>query len=102
MVNQRLPPALKHAGYSALDVLPGENRAAFEKLREGLIGELGPVGPSEEDVVVTIARLLWRKARAFSGLTESVGFSLSGICDSTFVSIRHGDCDGQTIFSGLA
>jgi hypothetical protein len=62
MVNQRLPPALKHAGYSALDVLPGEDRAAFEKLREGLIGELGPVGPSEKDVVVTIARLVWRKA----------------------------------------
>ncbi len=42
------------------------------------------------------------EARAFSGLTESVGFSLRRICDSTFVSIRHGDCDGQAIFSGLA
>ena len=40
--------------------------------------------------------------RAFSGLTESTGFSLRRICDSTFVSIRHGDCDGQAIFSGLA
>ena len=41
-------------------------------------------------------------ARAFSVLAESAGFSLTGICDSTFVSIRHGDRDGQAIFSGLA
>jgi phosphoserine phosphatase len=40
--------------------------------------------------------------RAFSGLTESAGFSRSWIYDSPFVSIRHGDCDGQAIFSGLA
>ena len=40
--------------------------------------------------------------RAFSGLTESAGFSLCWICDSTFVSNRHGGCDGQAIFSGLA
>jgi hypothetical protein len=40
--------------------------------------------------------------RAFSGLTESAGFSPGRICDSTFVLIRHGDCDGQAIFSGLA
>jgi hypothetical protein len=40
--------------------------------------------------------------RAFSGLTESAGFSLSGICDSTFMSNRHGGSDGQAIFSGLA
>ena len=40
--------------------------------------------------------------RAFSGLTESAGFSLGWICDSTFVSNRHGGCDGQAIFSGLA
>jgi hypothetical protein len=43
-----------------------------------------------------------RGARAFSGLTESAGFSLCWICDSTFVSNRHGGCDGQAIFSGLA
>jgi hypothetical protein len=40
--------------------------------------------------------------RAFSGLTESAVFSLCWICDSTFVSNRHGGCDGQAIFSGLA
>ena len=32
--------------------------------------------------------------RAFSGLTESAVFSLCWICDSTFVSNRHGGCDG--------
>jgi 3-hydroxybutyryl-CoA dehydrogenase len=40
--------------------------------------------------------------RAFSGLTESAGFSLCWICDSTLVSNRRGGCDGQAIFSGLA
>ncbi len=43
-----------------------------------------------------------RRFKAFSGLTESAGFSLGWICDSTFVSIRHGGCDGQAIFSRLA
>jgi hypothetical protein len=51
---------------------------------------------------VTPAAQLNAKARAFSGLTESAGFSPGWICDSTFVSNRHGGCDGQAIFSGLA
>ena len=46
--------------------------------------------------------LIYREARAFSGLTESAGFSLGWICNSTFVSNRHGGSDGQAIFSGLA
>jgi hypothetical protein len=41
-------------------------------------------------------------ARAFSGLMESTGFSPREICDSTFVSNRHGGFDGQAILSGLA
>ena len=32
----RLHPAVKHGAYSAIDVLPGESRAAFEKLHPGL------------------------------------------------------------------
>ena len=40
--------------------------------------------------------------RAFSGLTEFAGYSMSRICDSTSVSNRHGGSDGQAIFSGLA
>jgi hypothetical protein len=35
------------------------------------------------------------RPRAFSGSTESAVFSLCWICDSTFVSNRHGGCDGK-------
>lgn len=59
--NKRLPPALKHAVYSTTALLPGESRAAFEKLHRALIDELSPRGAVEEDTVATIARLLWRK-----------------------------------------
>jgi hypothetical protein len=42
------------------------------------------------------------RARAFSGLTESAGFSLSRIRDSFYVLNRHGGFDGQALFAGLA
>ena len=53
--------ALKHGGYSATAVLPGESAAEFEKLHRDLVSELDPTGPLEEDTVENIARLLWRK-----------------------------------------
>jgi hypothetical protein len=58
---RRIPPALKHAVYSTTALLPGEDPAAFKKLHQGLIAELTPNGPLEEDIVATIARLVWRK-----------------------------------------
>ena len=45
-------PALKHAGYSATTLLPGEDAAEFDKLRRDLIAEFGPAG---------VAHLIWRK-----------------------------------------
>jgi hypothetical protein len=54
-------PALKHGGYSATGLLPGEDRAAFEKLHRDLQAELRPDGPFEEDIVADIARWMWRK-----------------------------------------
>jgi hypothetical protein len=54
-------PALKHAGYSATTILPGEDRTEFEKLYQRLIEECCPNGPLEEDIVAQLARLLWRK-----------------------------------------
>jgi hypothetical protein len=53
--------ALKHGGYSALGLLPGESPAEFERLHKDLVEELAPRGPLEEDIVSTLARLLWRK-----------------------------------------
>ena len=57
----RIPAALKHGAYSATAVLPGESQAEFEKLHRGLIAELVPSGVLEDDIVMTIARLVWRK-----------------------------------------
>jgi hypothetical protein len=57
----RIHPALKHGAYTATAVLPGENRAAFEKLHRDLIAELTPSGVLEDDIVATVARLVWRK-----------------------------------------
>ena len=54
-------PALKHGGYSAMGILPGEDRAEFEELYQGLIAELRPDGPLEDDVVAQLALLIWRK-----------------------------------------
>src|SRR2546427_13135759 len=57
----KVPPALKHAVYSATTLLPGEDSAAFATLHRGLIAEFTPVGALEEDIVADIARLTWRK-----------------------------------------
>ena len=57
----KIPPALKHAAYSATTLLPGEDAAAFDKLHQALIAEFAPVGALEEDIVADIARLTWRK-----------------------------------------
>ncbi len=57
----RIPPALKHGGYTTTSVLPGESLAAFEKLHRNLKAELSPSGALEDDIVMTMSRLLWRK-----------------------------------------
>jgi hypothetical protein len=57
----KLHPALKHAGYSATTLLPGEDPAGFEKLHQALIAEFSPVGALEEEIVADMARLTWRK-----------------------------------------
>jgi|SRR5579862_3430895 len=55
------PNALKHGAYCESVLLPGESAANFEELRRDLIDELKPDGPLEQDIVQTIARLIWRK-----------------------------------------
>jgi hypothetical protein len=57
----RRHPAVKHGAYSATAVLPGESQAEFEKLHRGLIAEIVPSGVLEDHIIMTIARLVWRK-----------------------------------------
>src|SRR5262249_3817066 len=58
---KKVHPALKHAGYSAATLLPGEDRVAFENLHKNLIAEFQPIGALEHDAVASATRYLWRK-----------------------------------------
>jgi hypothetical protein len=53
--------ALKHGVYSTIGLLPGESPTEFKKNQQDVIDDLRPNGPVEHDIVLTIARLLWRK-----------------------------------------
>ena len=53
--------ALKHGVYSTIGLLPGESPAKFKKHQKDVIDEFRPNGPVEQDIVMTIARALWRK-----------------------------------------
>ncbi len=54
-------PALKHGGYAAMSILPGESAADFEKLHKDLIEEHRPDGATEIHNVAFLAQLLWRR-----------------------------------------
>jgi hypothetical protein len=58
---KKLHPALKHGGYSATVLLPGESVDEFEKLRRDLIANFTADGALEEDIVADLAGRLWRK-----------------------------------------
>jgi hypothetical protein len=58
---KKMWPALKHGAYAVTAVLPGEDRAAFEKLHRDLIAEFAPDGVFECDIIGDLARLMWRK-----------------------------------------
>jgi hypothetical protein len=59
----RKPNALKHGGFSKVEVLPWEDAKEYEALLRDLIDERQPEGPLENDCVSTIASLMWRKRR---------------------------------------
>jgi len=54
-------PALKHGGYSATGLLPGESAEELEKLRQKVINDIAPNGALEDDIAATLTHLLWRK-----------------------------------------
>jgi hypothetical protein len=53
----------RHESFAASAVLPGENREEFDLLVTVLRDRLEPVGYLEEELVVSIAELSWRKRR---------------------------------------
>ena len=58
------PNAQKHGVFSACPTIPGEDPREFQELHSALIDEWQPAGPSEEDAVLSLADLMWRKRRA--------------------------------------
>jgi hypothetical protein len=58
------PNAQKHGAFSMCPIIPGEDPREFQELHSALIDEWQPSGPTEEDVVLSIADLMWRKRRA--------------------------------------
>lgn len=62
-MNKKIHPALKHGAYSATAVLPGEKQTEFKKQHDNLVAEFVPNGAFEDDLIMTVARLIWRRSR---------------------------------------
>jgi hypothetical protein len=61
---QKMPNAIQHGVFSGTTILPGEDPKEFAALYFNLIVEWDPVGPTEEDAVLSLAKCMWRKRRA--------------------------------------
>ena len=55
--------AIKHGAFSSILILPWESVAEFAELYDELIAEWQPIGPTEQDAVLSIAKAIWRKRR---------------------------------------
>jgi hypothetical protein len=58
------PSAYQHGVFSRTAIVPGEDPEEFEELYSDLIKEWAPVGATEEDAVLSIAKAMWSKRRA--------------------------------------
>jgi hypothetical protein len=59
----RKPNALKHGGFSRIELMPWEDPHEFEELHRGLKEEFEPKGPLQEECIYTILSCMWRKRR---------------------------------------
>ena len=69
--NDRLN-ALKHGAFSSLLILPWESVAKFAELYDELIAEWNPIGRTEQDAVLSIAKGIWRKRRMQAFLADEL------------------------------
>jgi hypothetical protein len=60
---RKRPNALKHGVFANMTILPWEDLRSFQRLHASLIEEWMPIGPTEHDAVLNIAKGLWRKRR---------------------------------------
>jgi hypothetical protein len=64
IAKRQRPNAYKHGAFNRTTIVPGENRQEFEALHSDLVQEWTPVGATEQDAVLSIAKAIWRKRRA--------------------------------------
>jgi hypothetical protein len=57
------PNAFKHGIFSAIAILPGEDRREFEQLLADVNAEWWPAGATEEEAVLSLASGIWLKRR---------------------------------------
>ncbi len=57
------PNALKHGAFSKINFLPGEDPQEFENLKASLFAEYNATGKSEEEVLESIAAVMWKERR---------------------------------------
>jgi hypothetical protein len=62
--NGRQHNALKHGAFTDELILFGESQKDFDELHNGCVKEFGPCGRMEEEPVLDIAKLRWRKRRS--------------------------------------
>jgi hypothetical protein len=61
--NDRRHNALKHGAFAKELVILNENQNDFDELHQSCVKELKPSGRMEEEVVLAIAKYMWRKRR---------------------------------------
>jgi hypothetical protein len=84
--SKRVPPALKHAIYSGIGLLPTESRAKFRKFRKQIFAELNLVGRLEEDIGDEIVRLEWRRKNlAIYDLAQRARARRKAICSRSYL-----------------
>ena len=71
--------ALSHGVLSKLAVLPHEDVSDFENLRDALVIEHQPSGPTELHLVEDLAVIMWRKRRILLAENAKINKSLHGI-----------------------
>ena len=62
--SRRQTNALKHGAFATELLIFEEDQDEFDQLRKGLIEEFKPSGSMEEQLVLDLAKLYWRKRRA--------------------------------------
>jgi hypothetical protein len=78
--------ALKHGAFSEVLILPGEDPAAYEKLKKSLFAEYNVSGCSEESTMTSIAKTMWQLQRL--GVYEHVQFLRAGRGPEVFWRIK--------------